>query len=73
MARSIRDIVVARAENLGLSAYAIAKASNGAVSEDAVKRYMMGRGDITTGKLDAVFRALSLVVVPRKSTPDKTV
>ena len=59
---TIREVVAARAAKLGLTAYAIAKRTEGVVSQDTVRRFLDGRGEISTGRLDAVLHVLGLVV-----------
>lgn len=59
---TIREAVRAAAESRGLTAYAVAKATDGAVSDDMLKRYFADRSDLTSAKLDAVFRVLGLSV-----------
>lgn len=55
-----RAAVIARAAQLDLNPLAIAKATDGAVSDDAVRRYLQGTADLTTAKADAVCRVLGL-------------
>jgi DNA-binding transcriptional regulator YdaS (Cro superfamily) len=57
---TIRAAVVARAAALNLNPLAIAKATDGAVSDDALRRYLQGTADLTTAKADAVCRVLGL-------------
>lgn len=56
----IQARVISRAEELGLTAYAIAKASGGAVSEDHVQAYLTRRKSMGSHKLQHVLRALGL-------------
>lgn len=58
----IRDAVIRRAAELGLTAYAIARDSGGAVNEDTVRAYLTGRKDMTGRRLGAVLRVLGLEV-----------
>lgn len=58
----IQQIVKGRAESLGLSAVAIAKATGGKVSHDQIGRYLAGTGSISSQKLQYVFSALQLEV-----------
>lgn len=60
--KTIREAVRAAAERHGLTAYAVAKATDGAVSDDMLKRFFEGRSDLTSGKVDAVLRVLGLVL-----------
>lgn len=57
---TIRVAVTDRAAALNLTAHAIAKATDGAVSDDMLRLYLTGRSDLTGGKLDAVFRVLGI-------------
>ncbi len=59
---TIRAAVIDRAAALGLTAGAIAKATNGAVSDDMLRLYLTGRSDLTSAKVDALFLVLGLVV-----------
>lgn len=52
--------VAARASEMGLTAYAIAKATNWAVSEDHVRHYLDRRTSMGSGKLQHVLRVLGL-------------
>jgi hypothetical protein len=58
----IAAAVIARAGELGLSAYAISKATGGAVSADHVLAYLAGRKSMGSHKLQHVLRALSLTI-----------
>lgn len=64
MAKTIAQIVRARADELELSAYAIARMAmvhnEFTVSVYHLNEYLAGRKDMTTGKLDHVLRALGL-------------
>lgn len=59
---TIRERVIARAKELGLTAYAIARDTNGIVSPDHVKRYITDEADMTGERLDAVMRVVGLQV-----------
>ncbi len=61
----IQDAVIARAAALGMTAYAIAQASNGAVSDDHVQAYLTRRKSMGSHKLQHVLSALGLTVTPR--------
>jgi hypothetical protein len=63
----IQSIVIRRAEKLGLTAYAIAKQTDGAVSEDHVKAYLTHRKSMGSHKLQHVLRVLGLKIVPEDS------
>lgn len=62
-ADEIREQVIARALALGLSSYAVAKKTDGEVSEDQVAGYLRRRSSMGSGKLQYVLRALGLRVV----------
>ena len=62
----IQSAVVARATELGLTAYAIAQLAENAVSEDAVKSYLTGRKSLTSAKLQHVLRVLGLSLKVKK-------
>lgn len=59
---TIRDVVVARAAKLNMSAYAIAQACGGAVNEDTVRKYLRGDASMGSDRLQHVFKALRLRV-----------
>lgn len=67
----IRATVNARAYELNLTAYAIAKATNGQVSEDAVRNFLAGRSSLTVAKLQALLPVLGLELVPIDLAPGK--
>lgn len=56
----IRARVIARAKELGLTAYAIAKATDGGVSEDHVHDYLTHRKSMGSHKLQHVLSVLGL-------------
>lgn len=62
----IREVVIERARELGMTGYAIAVAAKiddkWTVSADHVKDYLERRKHMTDGKLDAVLRVLGLRV-----------
>lgn len=58
----IQERVIARATELGLTAYALAKATASGVTENAVKDYLERRCTMSTRKLQHLFRALGLTV-----------
>lgn len=60
----IQDAVIARADTLGLTAYAIAQRSAGGVSEDHVQAYLTRKKSMGSHKLQHVLRALGLTVTP---------
>ena len=59
---TIRAAVQARVAELGLNAREVADRAGG-VSHDQIWRYLRGDSDLTSGKLDAILRALGLRVV----------
>lgn len=61
MTDQIQEIVIARAEKLGLSSYEIAKRA-GAVSENHVRAYITRRKSMGSHKLQHVLRVLGLKV-----------
>lgn len=66
----IRKIVVARAEEMELSAYALAQKTEGAVSISAVKRFMRGKHQIGDHHLAAIMRVLKLKITPIDAKAD---
>lgn len=56
----LQQAVIARANELGMTAYAIAKASAGKVSENHVHCYLTGRKSMGSHKLQHVLAALGL-------------
>lgn len=58
----IRRKVAARAVKIDLSSYAIAAMTGGAVSEDAVRRYITGRTAINSTALAHVLSVLGLTI-----------
>jgi hypothetical protein len=61
----IRARVVERAGELDLTAYALAKMTEGKVSKDTVGRYLSGRGSISSDRLQHLLTALGLTVTVR--------
>lgn len=59
---TIRAAVTERAAALGLNPYSLARQTEGAVSDDQLRRYLAGTHDLTGEKLDAVFRVLGLAI-----------
>lgn len=58
----LQDKVIARAAHLGLTAYAIAKATGGKVSEDHIQAYLTRKKSMGSHKLQHVLTALGLQV-----------
>lgn len=59
---TIRAAVRERVAALDLNPFALAERLDGAVSDDSIRRYLAGTHDLTSGKLDALFRVLGLAV-----------
>lgn len=65
----IRETVAARAEDRGLTAYAVSELSRAAghqIDHGSVKRYFAGRCGLTTVHVSALCDVLGLVVRPGK-------
>lgn len=60
----LQDAVIARAAKLGLTAYAIAQATGGKVSEDHVRAYLTRSKSMGSHKLQHVLVVLGLEVTP---------
>jgi hypothetical protein len=60
----IRDVVVARARELGLTKYAVAKLSK--VSEKHVGSYFNGQKSMTTERLQHLLKVLGLTLKPTR-------
>ena len=56
----IRQAIQARAAQLGLTAYALAKLAG--MSEETVRPYLQGKRDMTSKKVDKLLEALGLEV-----------
>lgn len=67
--KTIRQIVQAQVDRLGVTAYHIAHAAKVdgkfTVSINHVQEYLAGRKDMTSEKLDAVFKVLGLKVTKK--------
>jgi hypothetical protein len=61
----IQSAVIARAAKLNLTAYAIAKLTDGAVSEDHVKDYLERRKSMGSHKLQHVLAVLGLALTAK--------
>ena len=59
----VQDRVIERARTLGLTAYAIARATGGAVSADHVQAYLCRRKSMGSHKLQHVLSVLGLALV----------
>lgn len=59
----IQDIIIARTTALGMTAYALAQATDGAVSEDHVRAFLTRKKSMGSFKLQHVLRALGLTIV----------
>ena len=62
---TIRAACIARAAELGLTAYAAAKLTGDAVTPDVMKDYLSGRTAMRSDKLSHVLRVLGLAVTER--------
>lgn len=62
----IQEAVIARARERNMTAYAVAMATEGRVSENAVREYMARRASMGSHKLQHVLRALGLTITPEK-------
>lgn len=58
----IQARVIARAAELGLTSYAIAKATDGKVSEDHVRNYLTRSSSMGSHKLQHVLKVLGLTI-----------
>lgn len=63
---TILSAVKARAEKLGMSSYAIAKATGDVVSEDAVRKYLTGKQSLGSDRLSLVLAVVGLRLVPTR-------
>ena len=61
----IQERVIARAAELQLTAYAIAKRTDGAVSPDHVQDYLQRRKSMGSHKLQHVLNVLGLTIAAR--------
>lgn len=68
----IQSAVIRRARELDLTAYAIAKLTNGRVSEDHVKKYLDKRASMGSHKLQHVLKALGLDIYVRDDITRET-
>lgn len=69
---TIRAAVLDAAARHGMTAYAIAKATNGAVSDDMLRLYFVGKSSLTSEKLSAVFAVFGLKVTESKKRAQQT-
>jgi hypothetical protein len=60
----IQETVIQRAATLGLTAYKVAQATGGAVSEEHVRNYLQRRKSMGSHKLQHVLDALGLAIAP---------
>jgi hypothetical protein len=65
----VQATVMARALELGLTAYAIAQRTGGAVSEDHIQAYLTRRKSCGSHKLQHIFRALGLRLTADAPSP----
>ncbi len=64
----IRDVVSARAESLGLTAYAIAKEIGDGPTQETIKRYLTGRCSLNSRYVSAICNVLDLELAPRRQS-----
>jgi hypothetical protein len=67
MADAISDLVAARARDLGFNAFSLARACDGAVSDDLIRDFFSGKKAMATEKLQHVLQALGLRLTVDKS------
>lgn len=67
----IQAAVIARAAELDLTAYAIAKATGGKVSEDHVRDYLTQRKSMGSHKLQHVLDVLGLAIATAGTPPTR--
>jgi len=63
----IQSAVIAEAKRQGLTAYAIAKATDSSVSEDHVRAYLTRKKSMGSHKLQHVLRVLKFDLVQRET------
>lgn len=66
----IRDTISARAESLGLTAYAISKACGGSPNPEATKRYLTGRCSLNTRYVSQICAVVGLELMPKVTGSD---
>lgn len=62
----IRTAIIARAAELGLTAYAIAQRCEGSPNNEAVRRYLTERCSLSTRYVSRICDALGLELRPKK-------
>lgn len=62
----IQDACIRRARDLDMTAYAVARDTDGAVSENHVRQYLSRRASMGSHKLKHVLRVLGLTITPAK-------
>lgn len=62
----IRDVIVARARKLGLTAYAISKLCDRSPTPESVKRYFENESRMSTDKVSKICKILELELRPKK-------
>jgi hypothetical protein len=63
---AIQEVCIARAKEKDLTSYAIAKATDGQVSEDHVHKFLTRRSSMGTHKVQHILRVLGLAIKPGK-------
>ncbi len=63
----LQQVIAARAESLGLSAYEISKRCEGSPNPEAVKRYLTGRVALGSAYLSKICEVLGLELKPVKT------
>jgi hypothetical protein len=73
MSDHIRDTIIARAETLGLTAYAIAKQCEGEKTPDpdTVKRYLNGAVSLNSRYVSQICDVLGLALREKKTRPKR--
>jgi len=61
----LRPLIDARMTALGLSSYAVAQRTRGAVNEDTLRKYLRGLASLRADKLAPILRALGLSLTAR--------
>lgn len=64
MTDSIRETITARADYLGLTAYAVAKQCDPPIDPGTIKRYFAGRRTLNSRYVSAICKVLGLELRP---------
>jgi hypothetical protein len=62
----IRQVIIERTTELGLTPYAVGKMVDGQIGKSTIKAYYAGSLDMTGAKLAILLEALSLKISPKK-------